>query len=352
VAPLAGIKVLDFSTLLPGPLATLILTEAGAEVVKIERPEGEDMWRFPPLIAGESVPYALLNRGKSVMRLDLKSATDLASARRLMEAADIVVEQFRPGVMARLGLDFEGTRRRNPRLIYCSITGYGQTGPMVQTVGHDLTYLAETGILAQAADATGTPIVPPVLAADIAGGSYAAVINILLALRQRDRDGQGCHLDIAMTEQLFPFAFLGLAEIAAAGRAPPPGGGPLTGGSPRYQVYRAACGGFLAVAPLEEKFWRRFCALIALDARWIDDAGDPAGTRAAVAAKIAEATAEVWFERFRGEDVCVGRVLTLDEAIRQAQVLARGLFDRRVAIGGRSVPALPVPVVPSLRSDP
>src|SRR5258708_18834096 len=247
--PLTGIKVLDFTTLLPGPLATLILAEAGADVVKIERPdEGDAMRSYAPVEDGQSLSFALLNRGKRSLALDLKAAPDLEILTPLIAEADVLVEQFRPGVMQRLGLGYAALRSRNQRLIYCSITGHGQDGPKSASAGHDLTYMAESGILGLAADATGAPPVPPVLAADIAGGSYPAVINILLALRRRDQTGEGCHIDIAMAEQVLTFGFPALAELWLGGQGPTPGGGLLTGGSPRYRAYPTAGGRYLAVA--------------------------------------------------------------------------------------------------------
>src|SRR5262245_22980559 len=195
--PLSGIVVLDFTTLLPGPLATLMLAEAGAEVTKIERPGGEDMRAFPPAFDGVSAGFALLNRGKRSVVLDLTKDEDRQRLAPLLSGADVVVEQFRPGVMERLGLGYEGACKINPRLIYCSITGYGQQGPRAQEAGHDLNYIGNTGLLALQPGPADRPVVPPALVADIAVGSFPAVLNILLALRQRDQTGQGCHLDIA-----------------------------------------------------------------------------------------------------------------------------------------------------------
>src|SRR5271169_3428865 len=186
--PLSGLLVLDFTTLLPGPLASLMLAEAGAEVIKIERPGGEDMRRFPPIVDGESSVFAMLNRGKEVLTLDLKAESERAKLVPLIKRADILIEQFRPGVMVRLGLGYDDVRKINPKLIYCSISGYGQSGPRVEEAGHDINYIGNTGVLDQQPGPAGAPVVPPMLVADIAGGSFPAVINILLALRARDRE--------------------------------------------------------------------------------------------------------------------------------------------------------------------
>src|SRR6059058_6089906 len=170
--PLNGIRVLDFSTLLPGPLATLILTEAGAEVIKIERPgRGDEMRSYSPKFGSDSVNFALLNRGKRSVAIDLKARGALDALRPLIESADIVVEQFRPGVMDRLGLGYEALKALNPRIVYCAITGYGQHGPRANVAAHDLNYIAETGLLTLSAGSDGAPILPPALIADIGGGT-------------------------------------------------------------------------------------------------------------------------------------------------------------------------------------
>ena len=187
--PLDGIRILDFTRVLAGPLATALLADLGAEVIKIERPGGEEMRHYEPRFDGESAMFAQLNRGKQSLVLDLKSAADCAKLKPLLTRADILVEQFRPGVMARLGFGYDAVRAINPKLIYCSITGYGQTGPRASEAGHDLNYIGATGLLALNPGPPDRPVVPPALVADIAGGTLPAVMNILLALRQRDATG-------------------------------------------------------------------------------------------------------------------------------------------------------------------
>src|SRR4051795_13228695 len=273
--PLDGITVLDFSTLLPGPLATFMLAEAGAEVIKVERPGGEDMRRFPPRLGAGSAAFAVLNAGKTSVVADLKTAEGRAKLQPLIGRADVLVEQFRPGVMERLGLGYDAVRAMNPRLVYCSISGYGQSGPRSQEAGHDINYQARTGLLSLAPGTTGSPSVPPALVADIAGGSFPAVLNILLALRQRDLTGEGCRLDIAMADAMFTFAWFGLAEGFAAGRFPGSQENMLAGGSPRYALYATADDRFLAVGAIEEKFWRAFCHGIGLPEPLRNDRADP-----------------------------------------------------------------------------
>src|SRR5689334_16293322 len=258
--PLEGIRVIDFSTLLPGPLATLLLAEAGAEVIKIERPgDGDEMRRFVPKLGADSVNFALLNRGKRSIAIDLKAPDALALLRPLIEGADILVEQFRPGVMDRLGLGHASLAALNPRLIYCAITGYGQTGPKAGVAGHDLNYCADSGLLSLAAGSDGAPVVPAALVADIAGGAYPAVINILLALQRRAVTGTGCRLDVSMADSLGPFLFWAMGAGLAAGQWPRPGGELLNGGSPRYRLYRTADDRVVATAALEDRFWASLC---------------------------------------------------------------------------------------------
>jgi len=348
--PLAGIFVLDFTTLLPGPLATLMLAEVGAEVVKIEPPEGEAMRGYPPFAGGESLIFAMLNRGKASMRVDLKSALDRARLDPLIARADVLVEQFRPGVMTRLGLGYEAVKQRNPRVVYCSISGYGQTGPRAQEAGHDLNYIGSTGLLAQQAE-SDPPVVPPGLIADIAGGSFPAVMNILLALRQRDETGAGCHLDIAMSDAMFTFAWHALATGAATGRYPAGGEGLLAGGSARYQLYRTRDGKLVACAALEPKFWKAFCDAIGLQDALTDDFADPDATTAAVAALIALRTADEWRPVFAAADCCATIVCSLEEALQDPQFRERGLFVRTVQTEAGDKPALPIPIAPQFRSQ-
>jgi crotonobetainyl-CoA:carnitine CoA-transferase CaiB-like acyl-CoA transferase len=348
--PLAGIRVIDFSTLLPGPMCSLLLAQAGAEVIKVERPgRGDEMRSYVPKFGPDSVNFALLNQGKRSLALDLKDAADRQRAIELVRTADVLIEQFRPGVMDRLGLGYEQMRALNPGLVYCAITGWGQQGPLAQVAAHDLNYQAEAGLLGLTAGADGAPGLPPVLTADIAGGAYPAFMNILLALRAREAGGEGQFIEVAMADNLFTFLYWGLGNGFAAGQWPTPGGDLVTGGTPRYQVYRTRDGRFLPAAPLEQTFWENFVP--GLEApQLLDDAKDPRGTREAVAAIIATRTAQEWMERFAGVDACVSVVKSVQEAAAGAHFAARGLFEARLDSGdGTQIPALPLPLAPGLR---
>lgn len=350
--PLDGIRVLDFSTLLPGPMAGLILAEAGAEVIKIERPEfGEEMRHYEPPFSDTSLNFALLNRGKKSLALNLKDPETIDKLQALIADSQVILEQFRPGVMARLGLGYDDVRKINPAIVYCSITGYGQTGPKAQTAAHDLNYIGDTGLLALSAGEDGAPIPPPGLIADIGGGTLPAVINILLALREAEKTGKGTHLDIAMCDNVLTWQYWAMGMVEQQGKTPAPGKELVTGGSPRYRIYRTADGRYAAIAALEQKFWDNLCNLLGLPDDLRDDSRDPEATAAGVAELIGEKLAVYWEKEFAARDVCCSIVHDMAEALADPHFMARKLFDRRVVDGDHSTTAVPVPVVPQFRSS-
>jgi crotonobetainyl-CoA:carnitine CoA-transferase CaiB-like acyl-CoA transferase len=311
-------------------LATLYLAQAGAEVIKIERPgTGDPVRSYPPFHEGKSILFEFLNSGKQSVALDLKDQAPRSDLLDLVRSVDVLVEQFRPGVMARLQLDFDSLKAVHPGLVYCSISGYGQYGPRNQVVGHDLNYQAWAGLLALAGEFDGRRIVPALIA-DIAGGAHAAVINILLALRSQEQTGQGCYLDIAMTDGLFPFMLSALANWSVGNAVPGAGNDLLTGRSPRYQLYRTSDGRHLAAAPLEEHFWQRFAELIRLPEGSRFQEADPETVRNMVAGIIAAESAAYWEALFEGEDVCCTLVRGLSEALADPAVAGR----HRVRSGG------------------
>src|SRR5690349_5203452 len=309
------------------------------------------MRSYEPKFGVDSVNFALLNRGKRSIALDLKKPGAIEALTPLLTSADVVVEQFRPGVMDRLGIGYDALRAMNPRIVYCAITGYGQHGPRAEVAAHDLNYVAESGLLALAAGNDGVPVVPAALVADIAGGTYPAVINILLALRERDRSGVGCKLDIAMADNLFTLMYWAMGNGAAAGQWPKPGGELVTGGSPRYNIYRTRDGRYLAAAPLEQKFWETFCERLNVPHALRDDTHDPHATRVAVAERVASLTADALQSLFAGQDVCCAIATTLDQAIRDPHFTQRGVFARQLVADGTSIAALPVPIADPFRSD-
>jgi alpha-methylacyl-CoA racemase len=352
--PLEGLFVLDFSTLLPGPMATLLLAEAGAEVVKVEPPErGEEMRGHTPKWGRDSVAFALLNRGKKSVALDLKKPAERARLQPLVERADVIVEQFRPGVMGRLELDYDSVAKVNPAVVYCSITGYGQSGPKRDVAAHDLNYIGDAGLLGLSMGDPSRPVIPPVLTADIAAGAYPAVLNILLGLAERRRTGRGRHLDVAMADNLFPLMFWAIGSGQATGAWPGNGTDRLTGGSARYGLYPTKDGKVVTAAPLEQKFWETFCDIIGLEPKLRDDRKNPPATKGRVAEIIATETADVWRSRFAGKDCCCSIVANVRDACADPHYVARGLFDHVLANpDGASMPALPVPLDRGFRAPP
>ena len=350
--PLAGVRVLDFSTRLPGPLASLILAEAGAEVIKVERPgTGDEARAHRPALDGDGAAFALLNRGKRSVSIDLKAEDALARLAPLVAASDVLIEQFRPGVMERLRLGYEHARKINPRIVYASITGYGE-GPLAARPGHDLDYLAQSGLLALSGDCDGRPVLPPVPIADIAGGSYPLVVNVLLALRERERTGEGCRIGISMHDNLLTLAYWALAEGWATGRWPQAGAARLTGGSPRYGVYRTLDGRFVTCTPLEDAFWQRFCDALGLDAAHREGAVGDRDAQARIAAILATRTAAEWTTRLTAADVPHAIAHSLDEALAATANRHPSLFAARLRRGDVDVPALPLPIAPALRATP
>lgn len=350
--PLNGILVADFSTLLPGPVATLMLAEAGAEVIKVEKPGGENMRAYSPQWDGISAAFAMLNRGKKSLVVDLRTEEGRKAARELAARADILVEQFRPGVMAKHGLGYDELSKLNPKLIYCSITGYGQSGPKRDDAGHDLNYIGSTGLLSIAPGPIDNPVVPPALVADIGGGSFPAVTNILLALIARGKSGKGTYIDIAMADAMFTFAWMALAALNATGKEPGPASLSTSGGSPRYQIYPTKDGRLVCCGALEQKFWMAFCGVIGLPQELTNDFKNPNATKQAVREIIAKETAAHWKPKFAAADCCVTIMATLEEALADEHFVKRGLFNGQIAsaAGDKTFPALPLPLSPQFRA--
>ncbi|MGO4885891.1 MAG: CaiB/BaiF CoA transferase family protein [Bryobacteraceae bacterium] len=315
--PLDGLVVLDLSRLLPGAAASLQLANFGAEVIKIEEPERGDYARsIPPYLEGEGAVFHTVNRGKKSVALDLKTDAGRAALLKLAVHADVLVESFRPGVIERLGLDYETLRTVNPRLIYVSITGYGQTGPWSDLAGHDINYQALGGGLDLNGAGGGPPVVPGIQIADLAGGAMQAVIGILLALQARAKTGRGQAVDVSMTDGVASLLPVALGIHAATGEIPARGDGILTGRYACYRVYETAGGRCIAVGALEPKFWRALCEALGCPQFIADQfAEDP--RRAEIVAELARVfrtrTSEEWFDLLRPADVCVTPVLNVAE---------------------------------------
>lgn len=350
---LEGIKVIDFSTLLPGPLASLFLSETGAEVIKIEKPGvGDEIRLSNPQWGEQSVSFSLLNRGKKSLSLDLKDPKNLKILIPILKEADIIIEQFRPGVMKRLGLDYESIKKINQDIIYVSITGYGQYGPKSMVAGHDLNYIGNAGLLSISMGRENDTVVPPALVADIAGGSYPAVINILLALRKRDLNKEGSYIDLSMTENLFPFMFWGLGSGFAHNKWPGNSDGVLSGGSPRYNIYKTSDGSYVAAAPLEDRFWNKFCEAIELPKKFIKTQNDQEKVIKEIRKIIGQKEKNYWLDVFNKADCCCSIVKSIEEAINDNHFKVRKIFENKIINNlGEEIPALPIPVDMQFRKD-
>jgi len=350
--PLAGVRVVDLSRLLPGAFATQMLAELGAEVIKVEDPAGGDPMRhLPPLLDGRGLYDLLLNRGKKSVALDLKSPADADVLGRLVAKADVVVESFRPRTARRLGVDAERLRARHPRLVHCSITGYGQSGPYAERPGHDLNYVALSGLLA--ADRPNPTELPRMFIADVGGGAMSSVIGILAALVGRTRDGVGASLDISMHDAMLYWVMLPAARDLVDGGAQAEGELPTFGAHASYNVYRSADGLLLALGALERKFWVAFCNGIGrpdLAARHASDALGEAALVAEMRAIFATRTRDEWLSLLAGHDVCLTPVNTPHDALRDPHVVARGVVQS--ASGMRVVRPPFVGRVPDLAPPP
>lgn len=332
MTPLAGIKVLDLSRLLPGPVASLVLADLGAQVDKVEDASGGDYLRAtPPQLSGDgaeptSSVFLALNRNKRSVVLDLKRPEGRDALLRLVRGYDVLLEQFRPGVLERLGLSHEALRAENPRLVVCAITGYGQTGPLAQRAGHDLNYLARGGVLGMQGPSGGPPTVPGVQLADVSGALYA-VIGVMGALMERARTGEGQIVDVAMIETAMPFALFGYGTLFG-GHAPTAGAEALTGGLAPYGTYATKDGGAMALASLEPKFWMQFCAGIGREVAMSDLFPGPhqAELEAHLREVFAGRTRDEWIAFARERDCCLEPVLTPAEARSDAHLAARRMF--------------------------
>ncbi|WP_363319306.1 CaiB/BaiF CoA-transferase family protein [Accumulibacter sp.] len=322
-------RVLDLTRLLPGPVATLHLADMGADVIKIEDHAAGDYARIlgdgPD---GVSVFFRSVNRNKRGLRLDLKQAQGREVLLRLARAADIVVESFRPGVSDKLGIGYEALRAVNPKIVYCAITGYGQTGPLAMAAGHDLNYIGFAGVLDQIGIDGGQPAIPNLQVGDLLGGAMTAVMGILAALFDAQRTGQGRLVDVAMSEAVLAHNLFPLFALQTAGAVPARGGDILSGGDAGYGVYATADGRYMAVAPLEQKFWQVFCEAIGRP-DWQARHGARGAAAAALRRELVELFASrsqaYWRDFFANVDCCVTPVLDVAEALEHPQFRARGM---------------------------
>jgi len=325
--PLAGIRILDLTRLLPGPVATLHLADLGADVIKIEDPQVGDYARTLGTGQGaDSAYFRMINRNKRGLLLDLKKPAGVEVFLRLAETADVIVESFRPGVVDKLGVGFSAVTAVNPKIAYCSISGYGQDGPYKDLAGHDINYLGYAGVLDQIGREGGDPALPNFQIADLLGGALTAAMGILAVVLEAQRSGRGRYIDVAMTDSVLAHTYFSMLRLNDAGHSLPRGSDLLSGGLPCYAAYRCADGRHMAVGALEGKFWKTCCALLGQPA-WSERQWD-AGLRSEVAALFATRTRDDWAKLFAAVDCCVTPVLTPEEAVDDAQITARGMVLR------------------------
>ena len=344
--PLASLKVLDFSTLLPGPFASLMLADMGAEVLRIESPTRPDLLRvLPPHDQGTSASHAYLNRNKRSLALDLKQAEALQIVYALVADYDIVLEQFRPGVMGRLGLGYEALKAINPRLIYVSITGYGQTGPYKDRAGHDINYLALAGMASYTGRQDSGPLPLGVQVADVGGGSLHAVVGLLAAVIARQQSGVGQYLDVSMTDCSFSLNAMAGAGYLACGVEPQWETQVLNGGS-FYDYYRTRDGRWMSVGSLEPAFMQALCTALGrpeLTAHGLTPERQPA-FKQALQVEFEKRSFDQLCELFAGVDACVEPVLTLSEAVAHPQIMARALVSQVPRSDGSSQAQIACPL--------
>ncbi len=326
---LEGVRVLDLSRLLPGPFCTMLLADLGAEVIKIEDPRGGDYARYYPPMAPDSdhgTFFASINRNKKSVSLNLKDPDDVALLKRLVKTADVLIESFRPDVMRRLGLDYETLKAINPKLVFCSLTGYGQTGPRRTDAGHDLNFVALAGLAELNGRSCENPVVPPIQVGDFGGALFAAV-GIVSGLFKAERTSKGSFIDVSMTESAMSL----LTPLIAQNRYHPVEKGKtiLGGGIPGYDLYETADKRFLAVAPVEEKFWAQFIATVDKP-EWagknlsLGEEGD--SLRLEIAALISTKPLQDWVDLLKDVDACIEPALTIEELESEPQFVERGIF--------------------------
>ena len=350
--PLRGIRILDLSRLLPGAYASQMLVDFGADVIKVEEPGSGDYGRFMPPhgAGGMSLHFLAINRNKRSMTLNLKSQAGREVFLRLVKGADVLLESFRPGVLARLGLGYEQLKEVNPRLVYCAISGYGQDGPYRLRAGHDLNYAGYAGLLDYNRGSNGEPAMPATQLGDLAGGSLMSVIGILVALQGRTQSGEGRMVDVSMTEGVMALLPFVAATYLNTGEPPTPGLSALDGGLPCYNIYETRDGQHITLAALEPKFWHTFCTRI--EHLELLPFHLPAGPEErAEAIEILRGifktkTRDEWLADLAEIDACVGPVYSIDEALSDPHAQERGASIPGKPVGAegetfRTLPTFP-----------
>ena len=321
---LEGIRVLDMSGLAPGPYCTMLLADFGADVIVVEATPGAGR-RMEMGGDARARAYDPLRRNKRSIGLNLKEPAAQAAFLRLAEGADVVIEGYRPGVVKRLGVDYETVSQRNPRIIYCSLSGYGQTGPYAGLVGHDINYISLGGALGAIGWPGTPPAIPLNVIADFAGGGLYAAFAIMMAIVAREKTGAGQYVDMAMSDGVTSLLAMATGRYFAGGLVPRPGTDFLNGGIPAYHVYECADGKWISIGSLEPWFWQETCQALGFE-EYIPHQNNRERFPEIFEkfrAKFKEKTRDEWFEELRQRDICVGPVLALDEVFEDPHVRAR-----------------------------
>lgn len=327
---LSGVKVLDLTRLLPGPYCTLMMADYGAEVIKIEEPGNGDYIRWrTPAIEGIGARHLTINRNKKSIELNLKTDDGKEIFKQMAATADVIIESFRPGVMERLGLGYDEISKINEGIVYCSLTGYGQTGPYRLLPGHDINYIGYSGVLGLIGKRDGEPVVPGVQLADIGGGALMALSGILMALFHKERTGKGQYLDVSMLDGVVTWLYAAASEYFASGEVPKRGNNRLDGRYPFYNVYETKDHKYLSVGANEAKFWKRICELIGKP-EWIHLHEAPPDVHEQLKKDLTELFKQKnqkdWLQLLAFEDTCVGPVYDIDEIFSDPQIIDRELF--------------------------
>ncbi len=328
--PLEGVRIIDFTRLYPGPFGTQLLGDLGAEVIKLENKDSPDYIRFfPPMFNKEGAGYIAVNRNKKSFAIDTRSDEGKELFFKLVEVSDVVVEQFRPGVIDSMGFGYKEAASRNPKIIFCSITGFGQTGPYSQIPGHDMNYMGLAGITDVIGVKDGDPVVPGIQVADVAGGGLMSVIGILSALAAREKTGRGQHVDVSMFDGILPFMGVHYSAYLAGGELPKRGDSFLSGGLLCYDIYKTKDDRYITLGALEHKFWKRVCELIGKE-EWKDSQYAQGEERDAMKEELKGIirckTRDEWMEVFRGEESMTEAVLTIDEVENNPHAIARDMI--------------------------
>ncbi|MDQ1005329.1 alpha-methylacyl-CoA racemase [Neobacillus niacini] len=346
---LNGLKVLDFTTLLPGPFGSMMLADMGADVVKVESPNREDLSKYiPPMIGEVSAVYAQLNRSKKSLALDLKQDEAREIIFKLIEEYDIIIEQFRPGVMDRLGIGYETLKEVNPSIIYCSLTGYGQTGPLRNKAGHDINYLALSGAASYSSRKNQAPVPAGIPVADIGGGSMPVVIGILAAVYHRTQTGEGQHIDVSMMDNIYAYNALSGSGYLAGGEDPEAESLLLNGGT-FYDYYETKDGRYFSVGGVEPKFQKELCALLGepalLSLSGSTKTEDQLQFKEKVKSAFKEKTFDEWLVLLGDDfDGCVEPVLKFSETVNHPQIKAREMIVPVAKLDGGTQDQIAFPI--------